>query len=121
MGSPSTVDGKPGLSLRMGKMKAGPVVSDNGNFIIDAPFPESMMVKPEEVGASRKDEADEQLLVRIKMLTGVVEVGLFCGMAKAAYFGNEDGSVQIRNEDGTVDKVDTVPDVPELARLVERD
>lgn len=22
------------------------------------------------------------------MLTGVVEVGLFCGMAKAAYFGN---------------------------------
>lgn len=23
------------------------------------------------------------------MLTGVVEVGLFCGMAKAAYFGNE--------------------------------
>lgn len=25
----------------------------------------------------------------IKMLTGVVEVGLFCGMAKAAYFGND--------------------------------
>lgn len=24
--------------LRMGKAKAGPVVSDNGNFIIDAPF-----------------------------------------------------------------------------------
>lgn len=24
-----------------------------------------------------------------KMLTGVVEVGLFCCMAKAAYFGNE--------------------------------
>lgn len=23
------------------------------------------------------------------MLTGVVEVGLFCGMAKAAYFGND--------------------------------
>jgi ribose 5-phosphate isomerase len=30
-----------------------------------------------------------QLLTRIKMLTGVVEVGLFCHMAKAAYFGNE--------------------------------
>lgn len=26
-------------TLRMGKAKAGPVVSDNGNFIIDAPFP----------------------------------------------------------------------------------
>lgn len=33
--------------------------------------------------------AHSQLLERIKMLTGVVEVGLFCGMAKAAYFGNE--------------------------------
>jgi hypothetical protein len=33
----------------MGKMKAGPVVSDNGNFIIDAPFPESMMKDPVEV------------------------------------------------------------------------
>lgn len=33
----------------MGKMKAGPVVSDNGNFIIDAPFPETMMKDPKEV------------------------------------------------------------------------
>jgi ribose 5-phosphate isomerase A len=33
----------------MGKMKAGPVVSDNGNFIIDAPFPETMMKDPVEV------------------------------------------------------------------------
>jgi ribose 5-phosphate isomerase A len=28
-------------------------------------------------------------MAQIKMLTGVVEVGLFCHMAKAAYFGNE--------------------------------
>ena len=28
-------------------------------------------------------------MARIKMLTGVVEVGLFCHMAKAAYFGNK--------------------------------
>lgn len=28
-------------------------------------------------------------MAKIKMLTGVVEVGLFCHMAKAAYFGNE--------------------------------
>ena len=28
-------------------------------------------------------------MAQIKMLTGVVEVGLFCRMAKAAYFGNE--------------------------------
>lgn len=33
-------------------MKAGPVVTDNGNFIIDAPFSEEQMRKPEEVRAS---------------------------------------------------------------------
>lgn len=27
------------------------------------------------------------------MLTGVVEVGLFCHMARAAYFGNEVGFI----------------------------
>jgi ribose 5-phosphate isomerase A len=32
-----------------------------------------------------------KLLVRLKMLTGVVEVGLFCDVAKAAYFGNQVG------------------------------
>lgn len=30
------------------------------------------------------------------MLTGVVEVGLFCDMAKAAYFGNEVGRNAVR-------------------------
>jgi hypothetical protein len=28
-------------------------------------------------------------MAQIKMLTGVIEVGLFCHMAQAAYFGNE--------------------------------
>ncbi|WVR04332.1 ribose-5-phosphate isomerase [Kwoniella sp. DSM 27419] len=108
MGSPSTMpNGKPGLSLRMGKMKAGPVVSDNGNFIIDAPFPEDMMKNPVD------------LLHRIKMLTGVVEVGLFCGMAKAAYFGNEDGSVTARMDDGSVNQISSVPDVPEMRAQAE--
>jgi hypothetical protein len=34
-------------------MKAGPVVSDNGQFIIDAPFPEELMAKPAEVSYAR--------------------------------------------------------------------
>jgi ribose 5-phosphate isomerase A len=34
------------------------------------------------------------------MFTGVVEVGLFCHMAKAAYFGLEDGEVLARWHDG---------------------
>lgn len=75
-------------TLRMAKAKAGPVVTDNGNFVIDAPFEESRYKDPYE------------LLKSIKMLTGVVEVGLFCHMAKAAYFGNQDGSVTIKQADG---------------------
>jgi len=86
--------GSPRAALRMATRKAGPVVSDNGNFVIDAPFPEDMLRDP------------HGLLTRIKMLTGVVEVGLFCGMAKAAYFGNEDGSVSIRWSDGRFQNLD---------------
>jgi len=88
--------------LRMGKAKAGPVVSDNGNFIIDANFPEAEMKAPGELN------------VKIKMITGVVEVGLFCNMAKAAYFGNEDGSVTVRALAGE-ERIESVPDVPVVA------
>jgi len=86
--------GSPEAILRMAKGgKAGPVVTDNGNFVIDAPFDVNTMKDPHE------------LLQKIKMLTGVVEVGLFCGMAQAAYFGNADGSVTIKWHDGNVEQV----------------
>ena len=38
-------------------------------------------------------------------------------MARAAYFGNEDGSVSISNDDGSRESLSSVPDVPELAVL----
>lgn len=76
--------GSPNATLRMAKAKAGPVVSDNANFIIDAPFSREVMKDP------------YTIMGRIKILTGVVEVGLFCHMAQAAYFGNEDGSVTVK-------------------------
>jgi ribose 5-phosphate isomerase A len=38
--------GSPKAILRMAKMKAGPVVSDNANFIIDAPFEKEVMKDP---------------------------------------------------------------------------
>ncbi|KAI0318069.1 ribose 5-phosphate isomerase A-domain-containing protein [Amylostereum chailletii] len=85
--------GSPKAALRMATAKAGPIVTDNGNFVIDAPFAEDVMREP------------HNLLKQIKMLTGVVEVGLFCHMAKAAYFGNEDGSVTIRWDNGQTDQV----------------
>lgn len=85
--------GSPNATLRMAIKKAGPVVTDNGNFVIDAPFDQEKMQDP------------SKILTQIKLLTGVVEVGLFCGLAKAAYFGNQDGTVTVRREDGTTSQV----------------
>jgi len=90
--------GSPQATLRMAKgagTKAGPIVTDNGNFVIDAPFDEQTMRDP------------YSLLKKIKMLTGVVEVGLFCGMAQAAYFGNADGTVTIKWQNGKVENTGT--------------
>ncbi|KAF7971370.1 hypothetical protein HWV62_21328 [Athelia sp. TMB] len=72
-----TIIGSPHASLRMAVKKAGPVVTDNANFIIDAPFTREYMKDP------------YLIMAKMKMITGVVEVGLFCHMAKAAYFGND--------------------------------
>ncbi|KAF9311063.1 ribose-5-phosphate isomerase rki1 [Podila horticola] len=76
--------GSKDASLRMAVKKAGPIVTDNGNFLIDAPF--GLIHEP------------AKLLKDIKLITGVVEVGLFCNMAEVAYFGCEDGSVTIRTK-----------------------
>ncbi|KIK63899.1 hypothetical protein GYMLUDRAFT_162045 [Collybiopsis luxurians FD-317 M1] len=83
----------PKASLRMAVAKAGPVVTDNGNFVIDAPFDLEIMKEP------------YTIMAQIKMLTGVVEVGLFCHMARAAYFGNQDGSVTVKWNDGQVQQI----------------
>jgi ribose 5-phosphate isomerase A len=66
-------------SLRMAQSKAGPVVSDNGNFIIDADF--GIIENPAEL--------NDKLL----KIPGVVDTGLFVGMASKAYIGQKDGSV----------------------------
>lgn len=91
----------PRAALRMAPGgKAGPVVSDNGNFVIDAPFEkdDERWKDPPVVRVSGLLQSVwvccscflgcTQLLKELKLLTGVVEVGLFCGIAKAAYFGN---------------------------------
>ena len=72
--------GKP--VLRMAKSKAGPVVDDNGNFIIDADF--GIIKNPAELNQ------------KLVMIPGVVETGLFIGMTVKAYFGQEDGSITTR-------------------------
>lgn len=41
--------GSPDAALRMAKAKAGPVVTDNGNFVIDAPFGAAILTDPKQV------------------------------------------------------------------------
>lgn len=67
-----------------GSAKAGPIVSDNNNFIIDADF--GKIVDP------------KSLHEKIKLLVGVVETGLFIDNAEKAYFGNDDGSVSVQTK-----------------------
>jgi ribose 5-phosphate isomerase A len=74
--------GKP--VLRMGKSKAGPVVSDNGNFIVDVDF------------GIIKDPG--RLESQLKNIPGIVETGLFVNMAIKAFFGQADGSVKNRQK-----------------------
>lgn len=70
------------VQLRQGgAAKAGPVVTDNNNLLIDADFGEI-----NDPGA---------LHAQIKQLVGVVETGLFPKMAKRVYFGEENGDVTV--------------------------
>jgi ribose 5-phosphate isomerase A len=61
-------------TLREGKGKLGPVITDNGNAIIDAVF--GVIENP------------EKLEKKLKMIPGVIETGLFIGLANIAYIGN---------------------------------
>ncbi|XP_054913111.1 ribose-5-phosphate isomerase isoform X2 [Poeciliopsis prolifica] len=70
------------VNLRMAVSKAGPIVTDNSNFILDWKF--EHVHNWSEVNTA------------IKMIPGVVETGLFVHMAERAYFGMEDGSVKVR-------------------------
>ncbi|TPX41593.1 ribose-5-phosphate isomerase [Synchytrium endobioticum] len=64
--------------LRMAVKKAGPVVTDNGNFVIDCDF-----------GVIDNPHALELSLVQIP---GLIVSGLFTNMAEKAYFGMQDGT-----------------------------
>lgn len=69
------------VQIRMALAKAGPVITDNGNFILDWDFPRDL---------SNWNEIN----TRISMIPGVIETGLFIKMAKKVYFGMPDGSVK---------------------------
>lgn len=68
--------------LRMAVAKAGPCVTDNGNFILDWIFDQEREIN--------WPATNQEIL----MIPGVVETGLFVNMAKCAYFGLASGEVQ---------------------------
>ena len=67
--------GKP--VLREGGGKVGPLVTDNGNFVVDVDFGPVDDVK--------------ELHLQLKLIPGVIETGLFVGMADVVYLGKPDG------------------------------
>lgn len=69
------IGGKP--TLREGAKKVGPVVTDNGNMLIDTNF--GLIHDPAKLGK------------KLKMIPGVVETGLFVKMADIAYIGKRSG------------------------------
>jgi ribose 5-phosphate isomerase A len=65
------IKGKP--VLRQGKGKVVPVMTDNGNFIVDADF--------------GPIDAPDKLNSELKSIPGLVETGLFIGMTNIVYVG----------------------------------
>jgi ribose 5-phosphate isomerase A len=72
-------NGKP--LLRESKGKVGAVVTDNGNYIVDVDF--GPITDAEEVNR------------RLKLIPGVIETGLFVGMADIVYLGKADGVTKL--------------------------
>lgn len=66
-----TLGGKP--ILRWAEKKLGPVVTDNGNFILDVHL--GLINNPKELNQ------------KLKTISGIVETGLFVGMANIVYVG----------------------------------
>ena len=71
--------GKP--VLREGKGKVGPVITDNGNVILDVDF--GVIHRPGE------------LEKKLKILSGVVETGLFIETANVVYIGTNSGTEKL--------------------------
>jgi len=75
--------GKPNLRER--KDGSGPYVTDNGNFILDVDF--GVIQEPITLEAN------------LKKIPGVIETGLFIGMAEKAYIGTEETVKILRKQE----------------------
>src|SRR5712692_2109218 len=68
-------------ALRESTGKVGPIVSDNGNLIVDVYF--------------RSLRRPEIVHEKLKKIPGLIETGFFLGMCDVAYVGRKDGHVDI--------------------------
>lgn len=71
-------------NLRMGKRKGGPVITDNGNFVLDVKF-ESI-------------DAPAYLEKELNFIPGVVENGIFSGVADEVIVGTSNGVKNLKNK-----------------------
>jgi ribose 5-phosphate isomerase A len=108
--------GSPAPVLRTSLVsREGPIKTDQGFFIVDAPFHQLIVASDVAKGQDGSGKGGvwevETLAKEIKQIQGVLEVGLFCGPTGpqaqaagiaggqkpvAAYFGMPDGSVSVR-------------------------
>jgi len=79
--------------LRMAKAKAGPVVTDNGNFILDWEFNFNEVCEKANLTGLDNISVWKYVNKDLCCMAGVVDTGLFVNMAKVAYFGTSDGNV----------------------------
>lgn len=73
--------GAKSVTLRVGSGKYGPLVTEQGNFILDAQFQDSHPVKLE---------------AELKQITGVLETGLFVGLAEEILLAGADGVYSLK-------------------------
>jgi ribose 5-phosphate isomerase A len=71
-------------SVRESNLKVGPVVTDNGNNLIDANF--GPISNPKELN------------IKLHSLQGILETGLFIGYANIAYIGTQNSLETIRKK-----------------------
>lgn len=69
------------LKIRVGKGKVGPIVTDNGNFIVDI------------FSGEINDPANFERI--LKNIPGIIETGLFIDMADIVYIGSSNGKVKM--------------------------
>jgi ribose 5-phosphate isomerase A len=69
------------VTVREAKGKLGPIITDNGNAVIDVIFGEI--------------QNPPELQVKVKMVPGVVETGFFVGLTDIAYIGTVNGVEKI--------------------------